>query len=141
MLKNLCRLAFASAFVLPAAASAEMTPGMYDYTIKMSMPGAPVNMAPQTMQRCLAAKDLEGGKAYQMPPGPSGSDCQIKDLTENSGKFSYKMACTKPQKLDGAVQGSFTTTSMNMDMTMTMEGMPGPMTQSIVAKRVGDCKQ
>ena len=33
-----------------------------------------------------------------------------------------------------------TQTSMNMDMTMTMEGMPGPMTQSITAKRTGDCK-
>ena len=139
MVKKLCRLAFISALALPLAAFAQMTPGMYEYTIKISMPGAPANMAPQTMQRCLAAKDLEGGKGYQMPPG-QGSDCQIKDLNENSGKFSYKMACTKPQKLDSNVQGSFTPTSMNMDMTMTMEGMPGPMTQSITAKRTGDCK-
>jgi hypothetical protein len=75
-----------------------------------------------------------------MPQGP-GSDCQVKDMVENAGKFSYKMACTKPQKMDGTVQGSFTQTGMNMDMTMTMDGMPGPMTQSITAKRVGDCAQ
>jgi hypothetical protein len=136
---TLLRGAVAAALTLPLAAAAQMTPGMYEYTIKISIPGGPGNMPPQTSQRCLGAKDLEGNKAYQMPQGP-GSDCQVKDLKESGGKFSYTMACTKPQKLDGNVQGSMTPTSMNMDMTMTMEGMPGPMTQSITAKRTGDCK-
>lgn len=138
--KQLLRIIAALALALPLAAAAQLKPGMYEYTIKMSMPGGPANMAAQTMQRCLAKKDLEGNKAYQMPQGP-GSDCQIKDMVESAGKFSYKMACTKPQKMNGAVQGSFTQTSMNMDMTMTMDDMPGPMTQSIVAKRLGDCTQ
>ena len=68
------------------------------------------------------------------------SDCQIKDLTQSSGQFSYKMACTKPQKMDGIAKGSQSSTGMTMDMTMTMAGMPGPMTQSITARRIGDCK-
>jgi hypothetical protein len=122
---------------LPALA-ADMTPGLYEYTIKMSMPGGPANMPAQTMQRCLTAKDLEGNKAYEMASGP-GSDCKVNDMKQSGGKFSYKMACTKPQKMDGTVQGSMTPTSMAMDMNMTMEGMP-PMTQSITAKRLGDCK-
>lgn len=138
--KQLLRSIAALSLALPLAAAAQMKPGMYEYTIKISMPGAPANMSGQTMQRCLAKKDLEGNKAYQMPQGP-GSDCQVKDMVENAGKFSYKMACTKPQKMDGTVQGSFTQTGMNMDMTMAMDGMPGPMTQSITAKRVGDCAQ
>jgi hypothetical protein len=50
------------------------------------------------------------------------------------------MSCSKPQKLDGAVQGTIISGGMTMDMTMNMEGMPGPMTQAIAAKRVGDCK-
>jgi hypothetical protein len=138
--KQLLRIITALALAVPLAAAAQLRPGMYEYTIKMSMPGAPANMSAQTMQRCLAKKDLEGNKAYQMPQG-AGSDCQIKDMVESAGKFSYKMACTKPQKMDGTVQGSFTQTGMNMDMTMTMDGMPGPMTQSIIAKRLGDCTQ
>lgn len=130
----------ALALALPLNAAAQMKPGMYEYTIKMSMPGGPGNMPTQTMQRCLSKKDLEGNKAYQMPQG-QGSDCQVKDMVENGGKFSYKMACTKPQKMDSNVQGAVTPTGMNMDMQMTMEGMPGPMTQTITAKRVGDCAQ
>ena len=139
-MKKFLLIITALTLALPLAAAAQMKPGMYEYTIKISMPGAPANMSGQTMQRCLAKKDLEGNKAYQMPQGP-GSDCQVKDMVESAGKFSYKMACSKPQKMDGAVQGTFTQTGMNMDMTMAMDGMPGPMTQSITAKRVGDCAQ
>ena len=131
----LIRTAAVAVLLAPLAATAAMTPGLYDYTVKMSVPGAPANMPAQTFQRCL----MEGSKAYEMPPNP-GSDCQIKDLSQSGGQFSYKMACTKPQKIDGAVQGSLTSTGMTMEMTMTMAGMAGHMTQSITAKRVSDCK-
>ena len=121
----------------PLTASAAMTPGQYEYTVKMNVPGAPANMPAQTFQRCLTAKDIDGSKAYEMPQGP-GSDCQIKDLNQSGGQFSYKMSCTKPQKLDGAVKGAVTATGMTMDMTMQMEGMT--MTQAMTVRRVGDCK-
>ena len=132
--------ALAALSAAPLAGAAPLTPGMYEYTIKMNVPGAPGAMPAQTIQRCLAAKDVEGSNAYRMPPSPN-NDCQLKDMKESGGTFSYKMACTKPQKMDSAVQGTVTATSMNMDMTMTMDGMPGTMTQNVSAKRVGDCKQ
>lgn len=137
-LRNLSIVIATAAFALPLTASAQMKPGMYEYTMTMNIPGGPA-MPPRTSQRCMTASDLEGGKAYQAPQNP-GSDCKISDMRENGGKFSYKMACTKPQKLDGTVQGSYTPAGMTMDMTMTMADMPGPMTQSITAKRLGDCK-
>lgn len=136
-MRKLMKLAAVAALALPLAAFAQMKPGMYEYTVKMSIPGGPT-MPQQTMQRCLTPADLEGNKAYQMPQ--QGSDCKVSDFRENGGKFSYKMACTKPQKLDGTAQGSYTPAGMNMDMTMNMADMPGPMTQSISAKRLGDCK-
>ena len=123
------------ALPLPAAA---LTPGMYEYTMKMNIPGAPANMPPRTFQRCLTPKDVDGNKIYESAQGP-GSDCQIKDLNQSGGQFSYKISCTKPQKMDGTVQGTTAPTSMNMDMTMTMEGMS--MTQNMTVKRIGDCKQ
>jgi hypothetical protein len=128
----------AVALASPLAAQAAMSPGLFEYTIKMNMPGAP-SMPTQSMQQCLTAKDVAGNKAFEMPANKD-SDCQIKDLTQSGGQFSYKMACTKPQKLEGSAKGSHSATGMTMDMTMTMAGMPGPMTQSITARRVGDCK-
>ena len=128
----------ALALASPLAAQAAMTPGLYEYTIKMNMPGAPA-MPTQSLQQCLTAKDVAGTKAFEMPASKD-SDCQIRDLTQSGGQFSYKMACTKPQKMDGIAKGSQSSTGMTMDMTMTMAGMPGPMTQSITARRIGDCK-
>jgi hypothetical protein len=103
----------------------------------MNMAGMP-NMPAQTMQRCLAAKDVSGNKSFEMPADPK-SDCQIKDMVQSGGQFSYKMSCTKPQKLDSTVKGTFTATGMMMDMTMSMPD--GTMTQTTTAKRIGDCKQ
>ncbi len=120
-------------------AAAGMTPGQYEYTVKINMPGAP-SMPAQTLQRCLTAKDVAGDKGFEVPPSP-GSDCQIKDLTQTGGQFAYKVACTKPEKMDGTVKGTHTPTGMTMDMTMTMAGAPGPIMQSISARRVGDCKR
>jgi hypothetical protein len=137
----LIRAASIAALLLPPAAFAvdAMTPGLYEYTMKMSIPGGSANMPAQTMQRCLNAQDVDSSKAFQMPPGP-GSDCKLSDVNQNGGQFSYKMSCTKPQKMDGAAQGSVTPTGMTMDITMTVDGIPGPMHQSITARRLGDCK-
>ncbi len=127
-------------WALPAAhAASTLTPGLYEYTIKMNMPGAPMNMPAQTSRRCLNPKDVESNKALEMPPEPN-SDCQVKDMVMTSGHFSYKVACTRPQKLTGSVKGTMTATSMTMDMTMTVPEMPGPMQQTVTARRVGDCK-
>ena len=137
----ICLTALAAAMpALPLTAAAAMTAGLYEYTITVNVPGAPANIPPQTMQRCLTAKDVDGNQAFEMPSAPN-SDCQMRDLTQSGGQFAYKVACTKPQKIDGAVKGSATATSITMDMVMTMEGLPGPMMQSITARRLGDCKQ
>jgi hypothetical protein len=125
---------------LPVTAVAQqMTAGLYEYTVKMNVPGAPANIPPQKMQRCLTAKDVAGNQAYEVPNDPN-SDCKVRDLTQSGGQFAYKLACTKPQQIDGAVKGTATATSIAMDMTMTIEGIPGPLTQSITARRLGDCK-
>jgi hypothetical protein len=116
-----------------------LTPGLYEYSIKMNMPGAPANLPTQATQRCLTAKEAEGTKSFEMPPD-STTDCKVSGMTQTSTQFSYNVACTKPQRMDGVVKGTFTATTMVMDMTMTMAGMPGPMTQTITAKRLGDCK-
>jgi hypothetical protein len=143
MKRKIARAAVASAALLAVpltSAAAGLTPGLYEYTVKMNMPGMPANvpgMAPQVVQHCLTAKDI-GTKGYGNPP--KDSDCQTKDMKESGGQFSYKISCTKPQQMDGTVKGSVTATTMNMDMTMAMGGR-GTMTQSTTARRIGDCKQ
>ena len=140
--KTTC-LAFSASvlFALPLTlAAAGLTPGLYEYTVKMNIPGIPdmPNMPAQTVQHCLTAKDVAGNKGYGTPP-KGDSDCQVKDMSESGGQFSYKVSCTKPQKMNGTVKGTSTATSMTMDMTMSMPDS-GTMTQTTTAKRIGDCK-
>ena len=143
MKRKLVRRAVAGSilFVMPLISSAAtLTPGLYEYTIKMSMPGMPANapaMPAQTVQHCLTAKDV-ATKGYGAPP--KDSDCQMQDMKESGGQFSYRISCTKPQKMDGNVKGSATATSVNMEMTLAM-GTRGTMTQTTSGKRIGDCKQ
>jgi hypothetical protein len=118
--------------------AAALNPGLYEYTMKMNMPGAPTALPP-TIQRCLSAKDVEGAKAVEMPPMPN-SDCKVLNQNISGAQFSYRISCTKPQKLDGDVKGTVSATTLSMDMTMHTPGAPGPMTQNISAKRLGDCK-
>ena len=120
-------------------AATALTPGLYEYTVKMNMPGMQSDVPPQTSQRCVSPKDVEGSNAYEMPHD-STSDCRVTDMSENNGRFSYKMSCTKPQQFSADAQGTITETSIDMDMTMTMADMPGPITQKISARRIGDCK-
>jgi len=128
------------AWTPPAAhAASTLTPGLYEYTIKMNMPGAPMNMPAQTTRRCLSPKDVDSNKALEMPPEPN-SDCQVKDMVLTGGQYSYKVACTRPQKLTGNVKGTVTANSMTMDMTMTVPEMPGPIQQTVTGRRIGDCK-
>ena len=122
-----------------ASASAELSPGQYEYTIKMNMPGVP-NLPVQTVLHCISAKDVAGNMAFQAPPTPN-TDCKTTDMNQSAGQFSYKISCTKPERMDSTVKGTFTGTALTMDMTMVSAKMPGPMTQTITAKRVGDCKE
>ena len=125
--------------MLHAGAASALNPGLYEYTMKMNMPGAPTTLPSTTIQRCLNAKDVEGAKATEMPPMPN-SDCKVLDRNISGAQFSYRISCTKPQKLDGDVKGTVSATTLSMDMTMHTPGAPAPMTQNISAKRLGDCK-
>jgi hypothetical protein len=130
---------FALFGLLYAGCAAALNPGLYEYNIKLSMPGAPANIPPTTLQRCLSAKDVEGAKAIEMPPMPD-SDCKMQNQKIDGAQFSYHVSCSKPQKLEGDIKGTVSATSLNMDMTMQIPEAPGPMTQNISARRLGDCK-
>jgi hypothetical protein len=126
----------AIATLLPAAALAAdttMKPGMYDYTVKMEMPGMPFAMPPQNIQSCLKQEDVDKGKQYQ---SQRDQDCEVKNLKQSAGKASFDLACK-----DGTTaraEYTFTDTSMSGKTVMNRQGQV--MNMNMTAKRVGDCK-
>lgn len=127
-------LVLISAVSFPLAALADgMKPGLYDYTVKMEMPGMPFAMPPQTFQNCVKQQDLDQGKHYQTQ---RDEDCALKNMKQSPGKASFDLACK--DGTTGHADYTFTDTSMTGKQVITREGTP--MTMNMSAKRVGDCK-
>jgi hypothetical protein len=132
------RIAYGLALLaLPAAALAAdtMKPGMYDYTVKMEMPGMPFQMPPQQFQRCVTQADVDKGKQYDNQ-SDRGSDCEVKNLKQAAGKTSFDLTCK--DGTTGKAEYAFTGDGMTGKTVMNREGTA--MTMAMSAKRVGDCK-
>jgi hypothetical protein len=116
-----------------ALAADTMKPGLYDYTVKMEMPGMPFEMPPQKMQSCVKQEDVDLGKQYQTQ---RDQDCQVKNLKQSAGKASFDMTCK-----DGTTaraEYTFSDTSMSGKTVMNRQGQV--ITMVMNAKRAGDCK-
>lgn len=124
---------------LPAAALAGsgMQPGLYEYSIRMEMPGLPVAMPPQTFQRCLTQQDLDKGDYARNPR--EQSDCQISNMKATPANVSYDVACKGEHAARGHYDFAMTRDSMTGTGTITMEGGQ-TMKQNFSARRLGDCK-
>ena len=119
---------------VPAAADQAMQPGLYDYTVKMEVPGMPFAMPPQAFQHCLTQADVERGTQYQ---DQQNKDCEVKNLKQSAGKASFDVACK--DGTTGTASYAFTATGMTGKTVMNHQGQA--MTMNMSAKRSGDCKK
>lgn len=120
---------------LPGAAIAagEMKPGLYEYTMKMDLPGMPFALPPQVGQHCLTPADVASGEQFG---DPKNADCAVKDLKQSAGKASFHVACK-----DGSTgSGEYTYTESGMAGKTVMSTQGHTMTLNVAAKRLGDCK-
>jgi hypothetical protein len=131
-------IAASALLALPLISSAAgLTPGLYEYTMTSDMPVAPGGDArPQVRRECVTAASLEN--IGQLGLAPKGGNCQIRDMIESGGQFSYKVICPEPLKAETTVKGSATGIVINTTMSM---GMGHTMKTSLTGKRIGDCKQ
>ena len=131
-MNKLVLAAVAALLSLPASAAPQgMKPGLYDYKMKMEMPGMAYAMPEQSYQQCLTQADVDKGKQYQGQKG----DCEMKNFSQSGGKVHYEMACK-----DGSTGTG--------DYAYTADGMTGKsvivrgghtMTMNMSATRAGDC--
>lgn len=131
----------AVSFLYPLLSFAEpdMREGLWEITVKMDMPGMPMQMPAMTHTQCITKKDLIPQKPEKnqdcktISSKTSGNtvswtiQCRDKDGTtaESSGKVTYK-----GDKFDGII-----------DMTVKQPGQGKmKMTQRISGKRIGECR-
>jgi hypothetical protein len=124
--------ALAAALAAAPARAADTEPGVWwEQTIKMDMPGMPMAMPPQVNKVCVA----KGG-----PKEPPRADegCTVTDVKVAGNKMTWKMECTKPEKMSG--DGEMTSLKDSYTGVMNMHSKHGDMTMNLSAKKVGgDC--
>ena len=119
----------------------KMKEGLYEMKMKAEMPGMPMAMPETTMQHCVTAQDIEGGKMGgkdQMP-----KDCEIKDMKMSGNNASYKMVCKGQTNMTADVNMTFTDNGYRMDQKVAMNqgGQVMNMTNRIESKYIGPCKK
>ena len=119
--------------VATLAADSRMQPGLYDYTVKMEIPGMPFPMPPQKFQHCLTQADVDSGKQYE---SQQNKDCETKNLKQSGSSASFDLACK--DGTTGSANYTFTGNGMSGKTVMTREGHP--MTLNMSAARSGECK-
>ncbi|HYC36556.1 MAG TPA: DUF3617 family protein [Usitatibacter sp.] len=121
----------------------KMKEGMYEMKMDMEMPGMPAGMGKQshTMQHCVTAQDIEGGKVGgkdQMP-----KDCEVRDMKVSGNTASYKMVCKGQMNMTADVNMTFTDSGYRMDQKIAMNqgGQPMNMSHKIESRYIGPCKK
>ena len=71
-----------------------MKHGLYEVRMEMEMPGMPQGMGKQqmTMQNCVTAQDLEGGKLGRSEQQKM-EQCEIKNFKMSGNTASYTTVC------------------------------------------------
>ena len=150
-MRNVFLAAACAAALCATAASAgpfdgfkgKMKEGLYEMKMDMEMPGMPGGMGKQshTMQHCVTAQDIEGGKMGgkdQMP-----KDCEIKDMKMSGNSATYKMVCKGQMNMTADVNMTFNDSGYRMDQKVAMNqgGQVMNMTHRIDSKYLGPCKK
>lgn len=123
----------AAASLAALGADSRMRPGLYDYTVKMEMPGMPFAMPPRTFQHCLTQADVDKGRQYD---SQQNKDCETKNLKQSAGSASFDLVCK--DGTTGSASYTFADGRMTGKTQMTKDGHP--MTMNMSAERTGDCK-
>jgi len=123
-------------------ASPAMQEGLWEITSKMEMPGMPMNMPPQTMQRCLGQKDFSDPQSMA-PADPSGNKCRTSDYRMSGNTATWKIVCTGPDAMAGTGSATYTGSAYSGVNKMAMKHGNETMNMTINhgGKYLGPCKK
>ncbi len=143
-----------------AAQSADMVqpePGQYRATVEVvdvEMPGAPQETqammkamlagGPQVNEFCLTREDADKGFEEVLRQSQQNEDCSFEKFDAQGGKIDAVMVCQGADRGSAriAMQGSATSKSSSMAMTMDAKGPDGQamkMTMKTEQERIGKC--
>ena len=133
-----CLLAFCAT---TTQASPNMTPGLWEITVKSEIQGMPggMGMPATTMTQCVKPADVQDGKRTVPQQDPK---CEMKDYKLQGNTASWRFECKGPEAMSGSGSMTYSGNSYSgsTKMSMKQQGRVINMTQSYSGKRLGDCK-
>jgi hypothetical protein len=121
---------------LALGADAQMTPGLWEISASMEVPGMPFKLPPQKVQHCYTKEEL--AKAESAVPQQQ-NDCKLVENRKVGNKLTWKVVCTG--KSAGKGEGEIVFTSATAyDGWMKFDSDGQVMTTKYAARRLGDCK-
>lgn len=138
LLPATCLLAFCTTTV---QASPNMTPGLWEITMKSEIQGMPggMGMPATTMTQCVKPADVQDSKRTVPQQDPK---CEMKDYKLQGNTASWRFECKGPEAMSGAGSMTYSGNSYSgtTKMSMKQQGRVINMTQTYSGKRLGDCK-
>jgi len=115
-----------------------MQDGMWEMTMKMEMPGMPMEMPPMKFNQCLTKKDMVPQKKEK------NEDCKMISTKVDGNTVTWVVQCrTKEGIVDSTGKITYAGNSFSGVMKMVMNTKDtGKMeiTQHMSGRRIGDCK-
>ncbi|HEY7446668.1 MAG TPA: DUF3617 family protein [Vicinamibacterales bacterium] len=126
------------AFSWVVYAQSPIRDGRWDVTMQMEMANLPTKIPPMKTTQCIT-KEQAADPTKSLPSGSADSknDCKVSDYKVDGSKVSWKVACSKPQKMAGSGEMTFTDETYDGALKMSMEF--GEMTMKLSGKRTGEC--
>jgi hypothetical protein len=134
------RLMMLGVAALPAAAMAQMNPGLWSLVLTVDSNGT--REAMPAVSECISQKDIDDGT--RALPRPDGA-CKLTNVARGAERTTYDLACMNGTLLSqGRAEIRFAGDSYTGAVEMTVYdrgGIAQPMALQINAKRVGDCSK
>ena len=120
----------------------------------IEMPGMPEEMVAQmreqmgdqaeTSTRCITEEEAADPGANLFAPEDASEDCDFSESTVEGGVINIAGTCEAPNGQGNAtmaIEGTYTATTMEAELSVNVEGGPMEMTMSgtMNAERTGDC--
>ncbi len=128
---------FLFAFSLVAfAAGPDMKEGLWEITVKINMPGVPMQLPPQVQTKCMTKDDLIPTRG----PVKNCSGCKILETTIKGDTVFWIEECSAP---DGTVraEGKITYSGDTLKGKVKITQKDMTMWQDISGRWVGDCEK
>jgi hypothetical protein len=139
MSKKICMLVFVISLFLFSCGvqkGPNMKEGLWEMTVKMDIPGMPVQMAPQTHTQCLTQKEAVPQPRQKEP----GQECKVVTQDVKGDTVSWRVEC-KTKEGTAVSNGTITYKGDTMEGIITMTQGSMKATQYLSGRWIGECKK